>query len=67
MTTLRRIAVEVGRFLDGRPFLLLVIGLLSYYQVHDDNWPWWLPILLFLAATGTGALLGWRKARKRNH
>jgi hypothetical protein len=70
---LRRIAAEViptlaevGRIIDGRPFLLLVIGMLSYYQVHDDNWPWWLPVLLFLAATSTGALLGWRKARKRN-
>src|SRR5690348_1050951 len=63
---LRRIVADVGRFLDGRPFLLLVIGMLSYYQVHDDNWPWWLPIILFLAASGTGAFLGWRKARKRS-
>lgn len=72
MNRLRRIAtevrltlVEVGRIIDGGPFLLLVIGMLSYRSVHDDHWPWWLPGVLFAAACATGLLLGWRKARKR--
>jgi hypothetical protein len=65
VSTLRRVATQIGKTLDGGPFLLLVIGMLSYRQVHDDHWPWWLPIALFLAAAGTGVLLGWRKARKR--
>lgn len=65
MSTLRCIAAEVRRALDSIPSRLLVIGLLFYHFVHDDQWPWWLPVAMLLVAAAIGAFLWWRTTRRR--
>lgn len=67
MTTLRLVAAELRRYLDSLPFRALLFAMLAYRLACDDGQPWWLAVALLLAASGIGAFLGWRKARKRNH
>jgi hypothetical protein len=62
---LRRIAAELRSAFNSLPVLLLFTGSLDYRLVRDDGWPWWLPIVFTATAVGSGAFLGWRKARKR--
>ena len=60
---LRLIAQELWAALGSLPVYLLFLGTLDYRLVCYDGWPWWLPIVLTVAAVGLGWLLGWRKAR----
>lgn len=63
-STLRLIDTEFRTAMNSLPVKLLIVGLLSYRVVHDDGWPWWLPVALFLTAVSSGWLLGWHKARQ---
>lgn len=67
MPTLRRIAAEIRRSYSSVPFLILMIGMLSYRTVRNDGWPWWLPVILIVVSATAGVLLGLHKARARRH
>lgn len=60
-----RLLRALNSALASGPVALFVFGYFSYHFVVDDGWPWWAPVLLFVAAIGAGVLEGWRQARRR--
>jgi CHASE2 domain-containing sensor protein len=64
LSELRAIAAEVLRSFRTLPVLLVMSAMVDYRVVHDDGWPWWLPIILTAAAVAAGALLAWHKIRR---
>jgi fatty acid desaturase len=64
--TVRRAARELWAVIGSLPLLMLLIGLLSYSEVVDDGWPWWLPVVLFVNVIWVGVVFGWlRKTRRQ--